>query len=242
MNRSIIKHYDESHDTLFTYDLDIDYDNVVNSMKLVKRLTSNDSNSSYSVEGMMKISGIMYSVHKPAIKTFKSDNVRIVIETFNDHIEKLQKLPESNYRWIYNIIDGKAEHDDIISQTSEYILLNDYTWDSKHMNELHMLGILCDKHLKSVREITYNNTYMLLNIKYECLNKIKEIYNVDSEKIKVYFHYPPSTYQLHIHFVHIDKCDQGTSFEKCIAFDDVIKNIRLNPNYYHGDMTIRLEY
>jgi hypothetical protein len=108
----------------------------------------------------------------------------------------------------------------------------------KRLNELHILGIIRDKRLTSIREIRQSDIGMLIGIKDESILKIKNKYDLGWNKIKIFFHYMPSTYLLHIHFVHIEKCNHKSSVEQCIAFDDVIKNISINENYYHGDMNV----
>lgn len=169
-------------------------------------------------------------------------NRRIVTESYSMHVDKLKNLPESNYKWIYDIIDNGAQQSNVVYRTSEYVLIRDQVWNTNdldiNINELHMLALISDKRLSSVREIKQNDLDMLVRIKNDSIIKIQEKYNLDQEKMKVYFHYTPSTYQLHIHFVHIEKCDYKTSVEVCINFDDVIKNISIDPEYYHGDMKI----
>lgn len=246
MKRVLIRHYDKENDVLNTYDLDLnlDPDIVANIMVPNNKLTSNDRHSSYSIEGSLEIKGIMFKIEHPNLHEITNKNMRIVTESYFMHLNKLKNLSELNYKWIYNIIDNNAEQNSIIHQTSEYVLMRDYVWDEsmKNIEELHILGIVRDKRLASIREITQSDLEMLVRIKDESLSKIQEIYNVCQEKIKAFFHYTPSTYLLHIHFVHVKKCDYKTSIEKCITFDDIVKNISIDPDYYHGDMKILIHY
>lgn len=244
MKRVLIRYHDVENDSLNTYDLNmnLDPDTVSKVMTPCEQLTSNDRYNSYSIEGSLMISGIMYKTEHPTLYETTEKNAKIVKESYLAHVNKLQNLPESNYKWIYNIIDGIAEQDSIIDQTSEYILMRDYTWNTTesniNMDDMHILGIICDKRLRSVREITQADLEMLVRIKQDAISKIYEKYKIDQDKIKVFFHYTPSTYQLHIHFVHIKKCNHKTSVDVCLRFDDVIKNISIDPDYYHGDMKI----
>jgi hypothetical protein len=240
MKRVLIKHYDEETDSLHTYDLDINIDsNIISKIMIpTEELTSNDRHSSYSIEGSPKISGIMYKIVHPHLNEIATNNMRFVIESYSTHLDKLKTLPESNYKWIYNIIDNNAETKDVIHQTSEYILIPDYAWDGENLQELHVLGIIREKRLASIREIKQSDLEMLVRIKEESIVKIEEKYDLKQDKIKMFFHYTPSTYLLHIHFVHIEKCNRKTSVEKCHTFDDVVRNISIDPEYYHGDMKI----
>lgn len=248
MKRILIKYHDKENNTLNAYDLDMNFDPDMISKTMIPdtKLTSNDRHSSYSISGSLLVNGIMYKIENPSNIEISERKIKIVTESYFAHLDKLKHLPESNYRWIYNIIDGNAEHAGIIHQTSEYILMRDYVWDTSESNtnidEMHILGIIRDKRLKSIREIEQQDIPMLIRIKEDAILKIYETYNICEENIKIYFHYTPSTYQLHIHFVNIKKCNYKTSVEVCNRFDDVIKNISIDPDYYHGDMKIITYY
>jgi len=246
MSRVLINYYDKEKDSLNTYDLNMKLDPEAISKVMIPttQLTLNDRYSSYSIEGTPEVKGIMYKTEHPDLRTLTNKNMRIVTESYSTHLAKLKNLRESNYKWIYNIIDNNAEPERIIHQTSEYVLMKDYVWDESMNNieELHILAIVRDKRLMSIREITQADIEMLLRIKGESILKIQEKFNISEEKLKIFFHYVPSTYLLHIHFVHVEKCNYKTSIEKCISFDSAIKNISMDPDYYHGDMKILSYY
>lgn len=71
---------------------------------------------------------------------------------------------------------------------------------------------------------------MLKSILNESYKAIYEKYGLPQSKVSAYFHYLPTYYCLHIHFVHVDKAktDEG---EK-LSLEEVIFNLELNSNYY----------
>jgi m7GpppX diphosphatase len=64
------------------------------------------------------------------------------------------------------------------------------------------------------------------------LEKIEEVYGLKEENLKMFFHYDPSTYHLHIHFVNTLYTDCGSSVEYSHDLDTVIFNLGLDNDYY----------
>ncbi len=61
---------------------------------------------------------------------------------------------------------------------------------------------------------------------------IQEKYNIPKSKLRVYFHYQPSYYHLHVHFTHLKFDAPGSGVEKAHLLSDVIDNIERYPTYY----------
>jgi hypothetical protein len=63
------------------------------------------------------------------------------------------------------------------------------------------------------------------------LKIIKEKYGLNETSIKKFFHYPPSTYHLHIHFVN-NRVKFGSSIEYSHELNNVIFNLSICSDYY----------
>jgi len=61
---------------------------------------------------------------------------------------------------------------------------------------------------------------------------IKEKYSVSSSKLRIFLHYQPSSYHLHVHFTHLAFNAPGSSVERGHLLTDVIDNIELIGDYY----------
>lgn len=61
---------------------------------------------------------------------------------------------------------------------------------------------------------------------------IKEKYSIPAEKLRVFLHYQPSAYHLHVHFISIQLHVPGLQFEKAHLLNNVINNLELFPSYY----------
>ena len=234
-----IKYYDSKNNILEIYSLDVNFDPLVlhQTMQHIKLLSSNDRHSSEVFEGNVNIKGVLYKITDPDIHETKSEYI-FIHESFKDYIDKINRLNISNYKWIYNIIDDNSEKDKIIYEDNNFVLIPDYTWDMINLDKIHILAILRDKSIKSIRDIKQSDLIILNNIKTISLNEIEKKYMVKENKLKLFFHYPPSTYLLHIHITHISKTDDKTSFDRSHDFFQVVKNINLDENYYKNTMRI----
>jgi m7GpppX diphosphatase len=80
-----------------------------------------------------------------------------------------------------------------------------------------------------VRDLTADHLPMLKSILSESYKAIHDKYGIPESKVSAYFHYQPTYWCLHIHFVHVDKakgdCEQ-------LPLEEVIFNLEMNSNYY----------
>ena len=62
--------------------------------------------------------------------------------------------------------------------------------------------------------------------------QIEENYELKEENLKIFFHYDPSTYHLHMHFINTKNTKSGSSVEYSHDLDMVIFNLKLDSDYY----------
>jgi m7GpppX diphosphatase len=89
-----------------------------------------------------------------------------------------------------------------------------------------------DKKLHSIRDLDGTHIELLEFIKTKTLEIIKSTYGFESVVIKMYLHYAPSTYHLHIHFVLVSNTDTNSSCEYSHELSNVIENLKINSDYY----------
>lgn len=153
-------------------------------------------------------------------------------ETYTNYEETIKLRDLSKDKWIYNIIDGYDEQDKIIFQDDLFILIPTYTWNLIDLKKFHLLAIIKDKNLRSIRDLRNEHINLLNHIKKISLPIIETKYNINLNKIKMYFHYLPSTYQLHIHFADINNKNVNSSVEYSHELNIVIYNLLLYSEYY----------
>jgi m7GpppX diphosphatase len=63
------------------------------------------------------------------------------------------------------------------------------------------------------------------------MDVLQSTYGVREEKLRMFLHYQPQFYHLHVHFTSGDH-DWGMPPERCLFLDDVIQNLELDSLYY----------
>ena len=130
---------------------------------------------------------------------------------------------------ISQIINGVNNTQNLIFKTDSFALVIDptHTKISDHY---------CAWSLKQHRDLlslTSDDIPELERLK----EKSYKLLNMSDKTHKVFIHFPPSWWQLHIHFVqnnHFLLCPE----EDVHYFDDVIRNLKANTDYYRERVTI----
>jgi len=199
--------------------------NIITLNPTSAQIIENDDYIQYSIKAIT--SGILIETSKDEIHKSK-----LKLETYEEYLKLDIKdiLKEKN--WIYNIIDHKAEQKSIIFEDDNIIIIPDYKWNN-NINELHVLGIFKDKSLRSIRDL--NSTHIKIlkeTIQIGC-SIINKKYDVKLDNILTFFHYHPSTWQLHIHFMNInDQKTRSCILPRAYLCSTVIQNLELIPDYY----------
>lgn len=61
---------------------------------------------------------------------------------------------------------------------------------------------------------------------------IVQRYGLPTNKLRVYVHYQPSYYHLHVHFNALSYEVPGSSVERAHLLQDIIQNLKSDPQYY----------
>ncbi|OBA28601.1 HIT-like protein [Hanseniaspora valbyensis NRRL Y-1626] len=140
--------------------------------------------------------------------------------------------------WVFNIFDGLKEQDRIRFQNTDFLVSPDMKWtDETDLKSMYMLLLFKDTRLKTIRDLKSSDDLKLLkDVKNDIETKLLKQYgNLPLNKVKLFFHYQPSYYQLHLHIVH---CDNELNYKSmllgkdCHFLDTVIDNLEMNLDYY----------
>lgn len=165
---------------------------------------------------------------------------KIVKESYQEYLTFIEKYDSEKDRWIYNIIDGIEEQQHILYQDDQIIIIPDYKWNKSDKTKLHILTIPKDKSLRSIRSLNSSHVELLNHCKNKTCEIIENIFDVDIDSLKMYFHYAPTTWHLHIHFVHLQNSDVNSSVEYSHDLDSVIYNITICNDYYKNILNKRI--
>ncbi|XP_037970462.2 m7GpppX diphosphatase [Plutella xylostella] len=203
----------------------------------------NDIYGNFECFPKSSINGVKTTVIYPAtekhIAKFSQQEVHVVVETPElyaactlPHIEKEQ----FTLQWVYNILEGKSEQDRIVydskCEKEGFVLVPDLKWDGLTKETLYLLAIVRQRGIKSLRDLNASHLPLLKNIRDKGKKAILDKYKVPGSQLRIYLHYQPSFYHLHVHFTYLRHEAPGIYAEKAHLLDTVINNIEMMPDYY----------
>ncbi len=171
-----------------------------------------------------------------------------------------QELTRPSKQWIHNIIAGTQEEDQVILCNSDYILLPDtervnrywrspvslYTPSSTrtgkrhlsprehkgHRTTLNWLAIARDPTIKTLRDLRGSHVPMLKKMLDCCIREVEKLTGIPRDQVMAYVHYPPSVYQLHVHFSfpYGQYCHRDTY--RIHSLQSIINNLQIDGEYY----------
>ncbi|KAF5287297.1 hypothetical protein FQR65_LT02170 [Abscondita terminalis] len=228
--------------TSFTEDAFTPKSDYFTEKSSMKKIFHNDIYGNYEFFPKFDLNSLKATVIHPAtekhLQKYSVQNLYLVEETqtlYEDvtlpHIMKEQ----FDLQWAYNILDHKSEADRIIFEDEDndtgFILLPDLKWDGK-LETLYLLGLVRAHNIKSLRDLTGDHLPLIKNIKEKGTKAIFEKYGLDASQLRIYLHYQPSFYHLHVHFTYLRHDAPGITAERSHLLSNVISNIEIFPNYY----------
>lgn len=162
---------------------------------------------------------LIYPCAEQHVKKYNKQGVRLVEETPAIYKERIRpymekKRGEGRLNWVWNIIDGKTEVEDVIYRTplgasaedEGFLLLPDLNWDRKTLESLHLLGLVERRDIWSLRDLKKKHLPWLRHMREKFLDATVESYakwGLERDQLKLYVHYQPTYYHFHIHIVHV---------------------------------------
>jgi len=182
---------------------------------------------------------LIYPSTDQHLKKYSKQGVRVVTETADIYREyvrpyMLQKREQGRLNWVWNIIDGKTEVEDVIYRTPKgqdvengFLLLPDLNWDRKTMEGLHLLGLVERMDIWSLRDLRKKHVAWLKDMRRKILQATVETYpEVEEDLLKVYVHYQPTYYHFHMHIVHVAlEAGATQATGKAIGLESIISQL-----------------
>ncbi|KAK7792578.1 hypothetical protein R5R35_008672 [Gryllus longicercus] len=203
----------------------------------------NDIYGNYFCKADADFNEIKATVIHPAtekhVKKYEAQIHHLIEETPNLYetitLPFIQK-EQFNLQWITNILEHKSETDRIVCEDTDpetgFVLLPDLKWDGKQIENLYLIAIVRKQGILSLRDLRGCHLDLLQNISKKCVKAIEEKYRFPKSRLRIYFHYQPSFYHLHVHFTNVDYHAPGIHAEKSHLLQSVISNIELMDDYY----------
>ncbi|XP_034947745.1 m7GpppX diphosphatase [Chelonus insularis] len=220
-----------------------------NDETIVKKIYRNDIYRGYDLFPEKEHNGLAATIIYPAtpkhIEKFTPPTFYLVEETpevYENVTLPIINSQQLSLQWVDNILEGKAETDRVIfndpDKKTGFVLVKDLKM--KDEKSLYLIALVRQK-IKSIRDLNESHLPLLTNIKEAGTKAIKETYNISENQLKIFFHYQPSYYQLHVHFITLDVENAGSFVERAHLLSTVISNIQMVPDYYQKTtLTFRL--
>uniref|UniRef100_A0A4W6FVA0 m7GpppX diphosphatase n=1 Tax=Lates calcarifer TaxID=8187 RepID=A0A4W6FVA0_LATCA len=202
----------------------------------------NDIYCTYQLQAPPHLNEIKTTVVCPAtekhVKKYQRQESSLVEETGTDYqsitLPYIQKQSFS-VQWVYNILEKKAEAERIVYEDPDpevgFVLLPDFKWDQKQMICI-LIAITHQRDIRSLRDLSSEHIPLLQNIFQKGKEAILQRYNLPASKLRIYLHYQPSYYHLHVHFTKLGYEAPGCGVERAHLLADVIQNLQSDPDYY----------
>ena len=203
--------------------------NWVNSTVLVEQTFSNDIYTKHDAKITDLAGELIVCSDITKIDGFCK---KIVPETYEEYLELISKRDFKKEQWVYNILNGMAEQDKVLYRDEFIVIAPNYTWNTTDLSKLHLLTFPTDITLHSIRDLTDKHIWLLEHIKLKTLLEIKSTYGFDSDIIKMFLHYAPSTYHLHVHFTLISNTEVCSSVEYSHELNNTIEILKIKPDFY----------
>ena len=212
------------------------HDNWIENIQIESTTTQNDVFESHDISLITK-GKLLVCNDASKLKTFCR---KVVSESYEDYEKNISAYDINKDKWIYNILDGIEEQEQILYQDDKIIIIPDYKWNNKELHKLHILTLPKDKALRSIRSLDQSHIDLLNHCKDKTCEIIKQLYNINPDTLKMYFHYAPATWHLHIHFVHLQNLEANSSVEYCHDLDSVMYNLSIKDDYYKNVLNKRV--
>lgn len=165
---------------------------------------------------------------------FVSETPEVYNRIVEPYINKVIKSKDDPNRWVFNILDGKSETENIVlndpDPDSGFILTRSIKSTGKD-EDLHLLAICHRRDIRSLRDLNESHLVLLKNILTKGTKAVKEKYKKLKGSLRLFVHYHPTFYHFHVHFLAVDPSNyQATDRDHLL--NTIISNLTLNGDYY----------
>ncbi|ODH49898.1 hypothetical protein GX48_03987 [Paracoccidioides brasiliensis] len=170
------------------------------------------------------------------ILKYSAQNLRMVTETpeiYASYVRPYMQSKRENGRlnWVHNIVEGRKEQEDVILRVSDseegFLLLPDLNWDRKTLGTLRLLCLVERHDIWSLRDLKKKHLPWLSRMREQVLDGVVKVYpDLERDQLKLYLHYQPTYYHLHIHVANI-MLEAGTtqSTGKAFGLENLISQL-----------------
>lgn len=143
---------------------------------------------------------LIWPCTKQHIRKYSAQQVRMVTETpqiYRDYVRPYmwQKREEGRLNWVFNILEGRTEQEDVILRDNEhgpedgFLMLPDLNWDRKTIGSLHLLALVERRDIWSLRDLKKRHIPWLRYLRKRLLEATVKMYpELEEDQLKLYVH------------------------------------------------------
>jgi diadenosine tetraphosphate (Ap4A) HIT family hydrolase len=149
-------------------------------------------------------------------------------ETYDFYTNSVLRYAQRQDKTVFFDIINKKTNEEILYECDDFIMVRDILWDGKDINNMHYLIILKNPKYMSIRDLSKTDVELLNTILCVGKQQIEKRHDISNIKMETYFHYHPSIWLVHIHFVSSSIEEKHKKF----MVNDVIDNLCKDTDYY----------
>jgi m7GpppX diphosphatase len=141
---------------------------------------------------------LIYPCTPKHIAKYSPQQPRIVTEgpeIYATHVHPYMaaQRDEGRLNWVFNILDGLAEQEDVMYRESNsetgFVVTPDLNWDRKTMTALHVLALVERRDIWSLRDLKRGHVEWLKKMRRKILEAVIGLYkDVEEDQLKLYVH------------------------------------------------------
>jgi len=170
----------------------------------------------------------------PQGRTFFRAEAMRYLEPYEDYVNVVvPNAVQHPSRWFAQLRSGRSlTGNSVLLDDEEALVVTDSRWDRSTLERLHVVCFFKKEGLYTIRDLRGAHVPLLESVMKRALQAVSRRYRVAEEDLKLFFHYRPRVYQLHLHLIHLDFVTRKSSVEKAHSVYSVIENLKLDPDYY----------
>ncbi|KAJ2438337.1 hypothetical protein GGF42_008329 [Coemansia sp. RSA 2424] len=153
----------------------------------------------------------------------------------------IDSQPVSRIQWVHNILSKQVESEHIVFEDPDpengFVILPDLKWDAANSDNMYLVAIVHRRDLQSLRDLTSTHLPLLNNLRLKAAVAVQK-YGVLPDQLRLYIHYQPSYYHLHVHITNVLLEGKGMLAGRAHLLDSVIDNIANIASDYYQRSTI----
>lgn len=193
---------------------------------------------------------VIWPTNDAEVSMFKGEAPVAVRETAAMYREVtvpwIRTFPPERTAWIRALLAGDVtvlpQAGQILTRKDDpdsgWVIVPDKKWKKRPATKtLYVQIVFENSSLLSVRDLRAKHVPMLMEAHATAMDVIREKYGLEANRLRAYFHYPPSFWHLHMHVASLERKD--ASVDRCLLFHDVIERLTgLGGDEYYANATL----